>query len=120
MTAFGVGRGSDDEVIRSDGDNQLLTYVGKVLYWIPADAIAFYTAAVTALVADPKDDPKWWLLGIAVVVGIGLVVAGRLSKGASGFFSWKLPVRIVLVVAAFGIWSPTVPKLRLAKLQAHL
>jgi molecular chaperone DnaK (HSP70) len=110
MTAFGVGRGAGEaELGVAAPDQPLLTYVGKVLTWIPADAVVVYTAAVKALVDDPDDDPHWWLAGVCAGIAVILVVIGRLSKGFRGALTWKLAVHVVLVVIAFAIWSPTVP-----------
>ena len=94
----------------SGDDNRLLTYVGKLIGWIPADAIGFYAASVTVLVDDPKDDPSWWLVALGGGVAAFLTLAGRKSKhGWRSMLSWKMLVHIVIVLVAFGIWSATVP-----------
>jgi hypothetical protein len=110
MTAFGVGREAAVSDLGAAGsDKALLTFAGRVIHWIPADAIAFYTASITALVDDPKEDPHWWLVALGGAVAVILVIIGRASKGLGGVKKWKLLVNIVLVVVAFVIWSPTVP-----------
>jgi hypothetical protein len=93
-----------------EGDN-LLTIVGRILKWIPADVIVLFTAAITALVDEPKDAAGKWLIFGGVVMSSLFVVGGAWAERTSGqpWLTKKAKVRAAVAPVAFLIWSPTVP-----------
>lgn len=92
----------------------LLTYVGRVLTWIPADVVALFGAVTMALVDEPKDAAGPWLIVGGAILSALFVVGGAWSRRGSGasssaWFTGKLRWRTMLAPVAFLIWSPTVP-----------
>lgn len=108
MTAFAVGRRVGELQVQA-GDNPGLTYVGRLLHWIPTDAVGAYTAAVTVLVDDETDKSNPWLVVAGGAVALILLLLGAGSKGSTYDWNYKLIPRAAIVVLAFGIWSVTVP-----------
>jgi hypothetical protein len=88
----------------------LQTAVGRVLTWIPADAVAIYAAAITALVNDPTDKPGRLLIAGGLLIAVTFVPLGAFAatKGP-GWFTTRVRWRTALAGIAFLIWSPTVP-----------
>lgn len=94
-------------VTLTDGDGTgALSFVGRVLEWIPADVIALFAAAITAFELEPTDGSSRILIGGGAVLAILAVVGGAFAGDG---FSAKVWARAVLAPIAFLIWSPTVP-----------
>lgn len=85
----------------------LLTFVGRVLTWIPADVVALYAAAITAVADEPQGATGKWLVVGGACLALVAVPLGAFS--ANSGITKKVKVRMVLAPIAFVIWSPTVP-----------
>lgn len=112
MSAWELGRQSGTRYAAdAPQSNDLLTIVGRILQWIPADVIVLFTAAITALVDEPKDAAGKWLIVGGVVMSSLFVIGGAWSERTSGqtWLTKKAKVRAAVAPVAFLIWSPTVP-----------
>lgn len=115
MSAIGIAIG------RSEGDSslvaaanptlgqQVLTALGALIKWLPAEIIAGYAATVAIMQpeagsAEPANisAAAWWVALVATPVLVA--VAGWVVGGVE-----KLPAKIALSIPAFGLWSASVP-----------
>lgn len=82
------------------------SFIDKITKWIPGDVLALYVAGVTVL-SQPAGDPS---LVFLIVMAVVTALVGILSAFAAGVPIGKATsTRIALAVAAFLIWSLTVP-----------
>src|SRR5688572_12920165 len=96
MSAWSLGREAVLERrlgISKEPDDPLLTYVGRVLTWIPADVVVIFAAAITALIDDPMDDPSTWLIVGGVILTPIAVILGAFSTQTEGWFTKRVQFR---------------------------
>ena len=111
MSAWRVGTEAADEQFRSHRAQQpaYKEFADRLIKYIPGDAIAGYTAAITIfLLNDGTPDPQIWLALGFVAVTVALVVLGWLTTPGRSGLGEMLP-DLALAVVAFVVWSLTVP-----------
>lgn len=108
MTAWRLGEDASRTEVSAAGDGAAdpVSYVGRVLEWIPADVIALYAAAITAFEQEPTDGSSKVLIVGGVVLAFVAVVLGAFAGDG---FSKTVWLRACLAPIAFLIWSPSVP-----------
>ncbi|WP_345799902.1 hypothetical protein AAIB33_10440 [Microbacterium sp. AZCO] len=106
MSAWGVGYRSGEVRPLSDDPNKLGGFVNRVVEWIPADVVALYAAAVTALQGSKSNPSFGWLIvfliATPIISWLGVLAARKP-------FTWKALAAGLLAAAAFAIWSASVP-----------
>jgi hypothetical protein len=116
VTAWRLGEdASARDGLGLNGDEKTaLSFVGKLIEWIPADVVALYAALITALESDPAKADAKWLVGVGVALALVAVPLGAWSgrsklSDPKLWFSRLVKKRTALAPIAFMIWSPTVP-----------
>jgi predicted benzoate:H+ symporter BenE len=124
VSALGIAIGSSEVDPALQGTEnptlgqQVLTALGALIKWLPAEIIAGYAATVALMQpkagsAEPANisSTAWWIALIAtpVLIGIAGWVAGNYTK---------LPIKIALSIPAFALWSASVPSSAWNKLDA--
>lgn len=112
MSAWSLGRGIYEPRARdAPAKDTLETIIARVLTWIPLDAVAIFTGAITALVDDPDEAPAFWLIPASAGLAALFVMLGVLKAWKQGSRPklWRTVWRVVAAVIAFLIWSVTVP-----------
>ena len=91
--------------------NPLVTIIGRVLKWVPADVVVMFGAAVAVYVAD-EAEPGVWLIpffaGLAPVLVVLSAFAGR--DKTKPWWTRLLAYRTVVAPFATLIWMYTVPE----------
>ena len=116
MTAWRLGEDTtarDGRGLAGD-DKTALSFVGKLIEWIPADVVALYAALITAIKADPGDIEAKYLIGGGVLLALVAVPLGAWSgrrklTNPNHWWTTLVKKRMALAPIAFLIWSPTVP-----------
>jgi hypothetical protein len=115
MTAWRLGvdaSAREARVLRND-EKDALSFVGKLIEWIPADVVALYAALITALKADPADAKAKYLIGAGVLLTLVAVPLGAWSARSTvadkKWWTKLVKKQTALAPIAFLIWSPTVP-----------
>jgi hypothetical protein len=105
------GAAAGDTVAGGGGDGRggLGDFIGKIVTWIPAEVVAFYGAAVAAIISDPSKRGGWVLVLIGVILSALLVVLGAWSATTGSWFTKRVKFRTAMAPIAFLIWSTTVP-----------
>jgi hypothetical protein len=116
VTAWRLGEDANARDGRGlEGDDKTaLSFVGKLIEWIPADVVALYAALITAIEADPGMAEAKYLIGAGVLLALVAVPLGAWSgrKELTDPKKWWTKLvkkRAALAPIAFLIWSPTVP-----------
>ena len=116
MTAWRLGEDASARDVRArlGGDKTALSFVGKLIEWIPADVVALYAALITAFKSDPTDaDAKIRIVGgfllALVAVPLGAWSGRRKLDNPAKWWTKLVRKRMLLAPIAFLIWSPTVP-----------
>ncbi len=116
MTAWRLGEDASARDVRAlvGDDKTALSFVGKLIEWIPADVVALYAALITAFKTDPAEAEAKYLIAAGVILALVAVPlgawAGRKKLDDPKRWLTKLvKKRTALAPIAFLIWSPTVP-----------
>ena len=110
MTAWRLGEDArrQQDVRALDGDDgSALSFVGRVIEWIPADVVVLFAAAITAFQAEPTDGSAKVLIVGGVILAVVAVIGGAFAQG--GPITKRVGLRAALAPIAFLIWSPSVP-----------
>ena len=110
MTAWRLGEDAVGDSFRTaDTQKDALTFVGKMLDWIPADVVALFAAAITAFQSNPsKNSAKILIIG-GVLLTFVAVLGGAYKASRSFSFAKAVWTHATLAPIAFLIWSPSVP-----------
>lgn len=81
MTAWQLGEGSQADTTQlAEEQRTALSFIGKLVEFIPADVIALYAALTTAFEADPAKAESKVLIATGVLLCLIAVPLGAFSK----------------------------------------
>jgi hypothetical protein len=116
VTAWRLGEDASSRDVRGvqADDKTALSFVGKLIEWIPADVVALYAALITAFESDPAEANAKYLIGSGVLLALVAVPLGAWSARSKltdpkKWWTRLVQKRTALAPIAFLIWSPTVP-----------
>lgn len=97
-------------VASDDPQNALLTIVGRVLKWVPADVVVMFGSGVAIYVAA-NDTPGWWLIPVFAAVAPILVSLSAFSgrDPTKAWWTKMVAFRTFAAPLASLLWMFTVP-----------
>src|SRR4051794_3435394 len=101
MTAWRLGEDARFQGARTldDDGKTALSFVGKLIEWIPADVVALYAALITALKTDPAEAQAKYLIGTGVILALVAVPLGAWSGRKEHPDWWTKLVRKRMLLA---------------------